>query len=186
MNAIMVTLLHPHSVGSVHIASRNALDAPIIDPNYLSRPEDVASMVAACIVAMKIYEQPAIRKVTGRFLGDEFVTGNPFDRHTQPDLFWEHYIRHQAMTLYHPTSTCKMGDVNDPSSVVGPDLSVIGVSRLRVVDASVMPTLTSGNTNVPTIMIGEKAADLIKQARKERRAAKTKTVLTPTNNRSKL
>jgi choline dehydrogenase len=182
----MPTLLHPHSRGHVHIASACALDAPIIEPNYLEREEDVASMVAACEIAMEIYKQPSIMKVTGRFLGDEFVTENPFCREKQSAQYWEHYVRHQVNTLYHPVGTCKMGGVTDPTAVVGPDLRVIGVTRLRVVDASIMPTLPSGNTNIPAIMIGEKAADLIKQARIGVKKTKASVTGTPTNTKAKL
>ena len=78
------------------------------------------------------------------------------------DAYWECFIRYNALTVYHPTSTCKMGSVDDPSIVVDPELRVKGVKGLRVVDASVIPNIVSGNMNAPAIMIAEKAADLIR------------------------
>ena len=78
------------------------------------------------------------------------------------DDFWRWYIRHTTLTIYHPVGTCKMGDPKDPSTVVDPQLRVKGFRNLRVVDASVMPKIVSGNTNAPIIMIAEKAADIIK------------------------
>jgi choline dehydrogenase len=165
--AIMPTLLHPHSIGTVHIHSPSAFVQPVIEPNYFSREEDINSMVEGCLIAEKIYEQPAIASITGRYLTDDFVADNPYDHAKDPRKYYEHYLRSQTNTLYHPVGTCKMGSKEDPTAVVDPELRVIGVSRLRVIDASIMPHVTSGNTNIPTIMIGEKGADLIKQARKK-------------------
>ena len=85
---------------------------------------------------------------------------SPFE--PDSDEFWRWFIRQVAMTVYHPTGTCKMGREDDESAVVTPELKVKGIKKLRVVDASVMPTIVTGNTNAPTIMIAEKAAYLIK------------------------
>lgn len=79
------------------------------------------------------------------------------------DAFWECLARHYSQTIYHPVGTCKMGPHSDPYAVVDPRLRVYGIQGLRVIDASIMPTITTGNTNVPTYMIAEKAADMIKE-----------------------
>lgn len=84
---------------------------------------------------------------------------NPFGS----DAYWECAIRHFTMTIYHPVGTCKMGPASDPDAVVDPRLRVHGIANLRVIDASIMPTIVSGNTNAPTIMIGEKGSDLVKE-----------------------
>jgi len=162
MSGVLVTLLHPRSRGWVHITKPDALIHPIIEPNYLSHGEDIASMVEACKMVEKIYEQKPLADVSGRFLTDELCTDNPYDKKTQPNQYWEHYLRQQVNTLYHPVGTCKMGAATDATAVVDPHLRVRGVGRLRVADASIMPLLPSGNTNIPSIMIGEKAADIIK------------------------
>jgi len=155
------TLLHPKSLGSVRLKSADPYAPPAIDPNYLQHPQDVAVLVAGCRLSHRIMRATPFAGVVGRFLSD-IVSNNPHDMDREPELYWEWYIRHIAVTVYHPVGTCAMGAEGDPRAVVDPSLQVLGVSRLRVVDASVMPTLPSGNTNAPAIMIGERGADLIK------------------------
>jgi hypothetical protein len=92
------------------------------------------------------------------------VPSNPHDMKTNPDAYFEWYVRHVALTVYHPVGTCSMGSLTNPMTVVDSELRVRGVSRLRVIDCAIMPTLPSANTNAPAIMVGERGADLIKAA----------------------
>jgi choline dehydrogenase len=141
----------PASRGEVRLASASPFDRPIIDPKYLSDPSDLELAVAQIRRMRRIGEAPAFDRV-GR---KEFEPGID----VVDDSALATYVRRTAETTWHPTSTCKMGV--DDKAVVDPSLRVHGIEQLRVVDASVMPTLVSGNTNAPTIMIAEKAADLI-------------------------
>ncbi len=146
-------VLRPASRGTVTIQSANAHDAPIIDPQFLSAPEDLDLLIKGAKLARRLFRTPAFKTV----LGDELhLNGSTRDE----DLIAD--IRNRADTIYHPVGTCRMG--SDDQAVVDLKLRVNGIEGLRVVDASIMPTLVSGNTNAPTIMIAEKAADMIKNA----------------------
>ena len=151
--------IRPESRGSIHIKSRDATVYPRIVPNYLSDPIDQDTSIAGLKWARKIMNQPAILPYLaqpGDFFGD-----------TRESMLA--YCKLAGATLYHAVGTCKMG--HDPMSVVDPQLRVHGVEGLRVVDASIMPRISSGNTNAPTIMIAEKAADLILESAQARAAA---------------
>ena len=148
-----VCVLRPHSRGSVGLQSRDPLDAPLIDPAFLSDDRDTALMVEGVKKLRTIMQAPALQAYRGK----EIYTAD-----IQTDAQWETYIRQRADTIYHPVGTCKMGATHDLMAVVNPQLSVKGVAGLRVVDASVMPTLVSGNTNAATVMLAEKAADLLR------------------------
>ena len=141
--------VRPESRGSVHIKSPDATVYPTIIPNYLSDPLDQEVTVAGIRMARKIMSQPAVTQYLEQ-------PGDPFGDTDESML---DYARVAGTTLYHAVGTCKMG--HDPMAVVDPQLRVIGVEGLRVVDASIMPRIASGNTNAPTIMIAEKAADMI-------------------------
>ncbi|CAF4153075.1 unnamed protein product [Rotaria sordida] len=151
-------LLHPESKGEITLASRDPLTHPIINPNYLQAKEDVHKLVEGCKLAEKICQtkplNSVLKSMAKEMNGDE-ATENE-------DEFWESYVRKYTVTVYHPTGTCKMGNEEDPMTVVTPDTRVKGVRGLRVVDASIMPSIVSGNTNIPTVAIAERAADLIK------------------------
>jgi len=147
-----VCLLRPKSRGSVALHSADPMAAPLIDPNFLGEVDDLESMVAGYKTTRRLMETPAMRALEKKDLFTESVR-------TDDDI--RALLRARVDTVYHPVGTCKMG-VGDPLAVVDPKLRVYGLEGLRIVDASVMPTLIGGNTNAPTIMIGEKAADMIK------------------------
>jgi choline dehydrogenase len=156
-------LLHPRSVGTVTIASADTFDPPVIDPNYLSHKDDVATLTAGIRLLQRIAESKTFSIVEPQRHGDNapMTKRNPHPKDT--DAYYEFLIRHAAITIYHPVGTCRMGPPDAATSVVDPQLRVLGgVSRLRVVDASIMPHLISGNTNAACIMVGEKGAALIK------------------------
>ena len=141
----------PRSRGTVSIASADPLAAPLIDPNYFSDSEDMRTAREALKIARKLISMPAFDE----FRGPEYAPGE----HVQSDDELDEYIRSAAYSIYHATSTCRMG--TDPLAVVNPQLQVNGVEGLRVVDASVMPCLVSANTNATVMMIAEKASDMI-------------------------
>jgi choline dehydrogenase-like flavoprotein len=145
-----VCVLRPHSRGSVRLQSRDPLDAPLIDPAFLSDDRDTALMVEGAKKLRTIMQAPALQSYRGK----EIYTAD-----VQTDAQWEGYIRARADTIYHPVGTCKMGAAHDSMAVLDAQLRVKGIPGLRVIDASAMPTLVSGNTNAPTIMLAEKAAD---------------------------
>jgi choline dehydrogenase len=146
-----VCQLRPQSRGYVSIRSNDPLAAPIIQPNYLGAEEDLRSLREGTKMAREIFAQSAFDP----YRGPEFSPG----AHVRTDAQIDAWIRQSAETIYHPVGTAKMG--KDAESVVDAQLKVYGVEGLRIVDASVMPTLVSGNTNAPTIMIAEKACDMI-------------------------
>ena len=148
-----VTLMRPKSRGSVRLQSSNAKDAPLIDPAFLTDPRDLATLIKGTQIGFDIMQSKAFAPFRGAML-------YPLDRNNPTQI--EQFLRDHADTEYHPCSTCKMGPASDPLAVVDPELRVYGIENLRVVDASIMPQLVSGNTNAPTIMIAEKAADMIK------------------------
>jgi choline dehydrogenase len=149
---IGVVLLHPESKGSLRLRSTNPTDQPAIQPNYLASEKDLQVLIEGLRWARKIGQSRAF----DAYRGAEFLPGEE----VQSDADLAEFIRTRAETLYHPVGTCKMGE--DPLAVVDAELRVRGVDGLRVVDASVMPTIIGGHTNAPTIMIAEKAADAIK------------------------
>ena len=148
-----VTLMRPKSRGSVRLQSANAKDAPLIDPQFLSDPRDVATLVKGTQIGYDIMQSKAFAPYRGNML-------YPLERNNPVQI--EQFLRDHADTEYHPCGTCKMGPTSDPMAVVDAQLRVYGIRNLRVVDASIMPQLVSGNTNAPTIMIAEKAAIMIK------------------------
>jgi choline dehydrogenase len=148
--------LRPESRGSIRIRSPDPTTAPIIDPNYLAAPEDQRVAVAAMRLTRRICAAPAL----ARFEPEEFVPGPSY----QTDDEMVRAAGDCGTTIFHPVGTCAMGQ--DEFAVVDERLRVRGIGGLRVADASIMPRITSGNTNSPTIMIAEKASDMIKEDRR--------------------
>jgi choline dehydrogenase-like flavoprotein len=146
-----VCVLRPKSRGHVELGSSDPLAAPLIDPNFFGDEADLDTMVAGFKVTRRLMETPALRALQTK---DMFTEGIETDDQIRA------LMRQRVDTVYHPVGTARMG--SDPLAVVDAKLKVHGLEGLRVVDASVMPTLIGGNTNAPTIMIGEKAADMIK------------------------
>lgn len=145
--------LRPRSRGSVTLASSDPFKKPLIDPNYWGDEYDIECSVKGFRLARKIMQQDAFKP----FIKAESMPGA--DCKTDDDI--REYAFKYSKTDYHPVGTCKMGAVDDPTAVVTPDLCMKNIEGLRVCDSSVMPYLVSANTNAPTIMIAEKAADII-------------------------
>jgi len=150
--------LRPASRGYVRIKSPDPRAAPAINPRYLSAEEDRKVAVDALRITRRIAAQPAL----ARFQPEEFLPGSAF----QTDDEMVHAAGNIGTTIFHPVSTCKMGRADDPTAVVDARLRVSGLGQLRIVDASIMPTITSGNTNSPALMIAEKGAQMIREDRR--------------------
>jgi choline dehydrogenase-like flavoprotein len=161
--SLTVCPARPDSRGSIMVASPDPFAPPVIRPNYLSAATDRATLVAGISIARRIFVQPAI----ARYSGGERAPGP--DRASNEALLA--YARETGGSVYHPVGTCRMGE--DDGAVVDSRLRVRGIAGLRVIDASVMPTLTTGNTQAPVIMIGEKGAAMV---REDARATGTKAL----------
>ncbi len=147
-----VCVLRPKSRGSVRLASPDPMAAPLIDPNFLGDPDDMQRLVRGFKIMRELMHQPALTRQGGQELASSAAA--------QTDAQIEAYIRNHADTIYHPVGTCRMGP--GPMDVVDAQLRVHGIQGLRVVDGSILPSVVSGNTNAPVIMIAEKAADMIR------------------------
>ena len=147
---ILPTLLYPKSRGYVGLKSNDPFAAPLVQPNFFQEKEDLDQLVRGCKVALDVINQPVLKAHVKEIIA-------PLDWSSDEAI--TQHIKKSLETVYHPVGTCKMG--NDDMAVVDSELRVHGISNLRVVDASIMPKIVAGNTNAPTYMIAEKAADMI-------------------------
>jgi choline dehydrogenase len=152
---VSVYQLRPESLGSIHIRSKDPKAQPAIRFNFLADPIDQAAMSEGFRMIRRIVDAPPMDV----YRGEEYSPGPQIN--SDADIL--DYIRNNSQTAYHPIGTCRMGPAG-PKTVVDDELRVHGLSGLRVADASIFPTMPSGNTNAPSIMVGEKAADILKAA----------------------
>ncbi|CAL1689131.1 unnamed protein product [Lasius platythorax] len=158
---IFAFLLRPRSRGFIKLKSNDPKEAPAIVPNYFQDPHDLQVLVESVRFMEKMGRTPSMRKLNARLNPNKMPECSQFD--ILSDEYWACYAHHFTTTVHHSVSTCKMGPINDSYAVVDARLRVHGIARLRVIDASIMPHIVSGNTNAPTIMIAEKGADMIKK-----------------------
>jgi len=157
--AMVVILLHEKSIGSVTLNSKNPNDDPLVDVNFFGNSEDMTTLIKGVRIAESIADSKAFK---GANWGLKKAPWNEFPPHS--DDYWKKMILNWGNTLFHPVGTCKMGPLSDKTSVVHSNsLKIRGLEGIRVIDASVMPHLVSGNTASACVMIGEKGVDFIKK-----------------------
>lgn len=159
--SVFPMLLKPKSFGYMELRNSNPFSHPRLYGNYLTDPRDVATFVAAIRHVQALAETTPFQKFGARIHEAKYPACNSFKFNS--DEYWECALRTLTATLHHQVATCRMGPEGDPLAVVDPELRVHGVKRLRVVDTGVIPMPTSAHTNAPGMMIGEKAADMIKK-----------------------
>ncbi|XP_043257481.1 glucose dehydrogenase [FAD, quinone] [Colletes gigas] len=167
-------MLRPKSRGFIKLRSKNPLDYPLMYHNYLTHPDDVGVLREGVKAAIAFGETSSMKRFGARFHSKPLPNCKHIPMFT--DEYWNCAVRQYTMTIYHMSCTAKMGPSSDPMAVVDPELRVYGVDGLRVIDASIMPTITNGNINAPVIMIGEKGADMIKKQWLSRRKRDNVTI----------
>ncbi|XP_046963834.1 glucose dehydrogenase [FAD, quinone] [Vanessa cardui] len=158
---IFPMMLRPKSRGFIKLRSKNPLDYPIMIHNYLTHPDDIGVLREGVKAAVASAETKAMKRLGARYNSNPVPNCKHLPLYT--DEYWDCYIRQYTMTIYHLSCTAKMGPTSDPMAVVDPQLRVYGIEGLRVIDASIMPTVSNGNINAPVIMIAEKGSDMIKE-----------------------
>ncbi|CAK1541566.1 unnamed protein product [Leptosia nina] len=157
---VLFMLLHPKSKGLLRLGSTNPFQQPKLYGNYLTHPKDVATSVAAIRYIIRLIDTPPFKKYGAKLYKKKYPNCAQFE--FDSDKYWECAVRTITSTLHHQIATCKMGPGTDEYAVVDPELRVHGIRNLRVADSSIIPITLAAHTNAPAIMIGEKAADLIK------------------------
>lgn len=155
----IVSVTHPKSRGTLRLRTSDPFDYPVLDPQYLTDKKDIEDFIGGIRLWERFLQTKTMKELGADINGMKmsFCSQHKF----RSNDYWECFVRHLATTVYHHSCTCKMGADDDTTAVVDPKLKVKGITGLRVVDASVFPSVTSGNTNAPTIMVAEKAADMI-------------------------
>ena len=157
---IAVLLAHPQSTGTIKLKSGDPFDHPVINPQFFTDKDDITKMIAGIRIWERLAETATFKKLGYKV--DQSKLSFCAQHDFRSDAYWECYIRHLGITVWHQCGTCKMGLKTDPTTVVDPQLRVNGIKGLRVVDASVFPRVTSGNIQAPVIMVAEKAADIVR------------------------
>lgn len=158
---VMPMVLRPKSRGRITLKTSNPFSSPLIDMGYFSDPRDLEILVEGAKKTIQLSKTESMQRYGAQLLSNPIPACRSFPFGS--DDYWRCHARQITFTIYHQSGTCKMGPTNDPSSVVDPRLRVIGIRGLRVVDASIIPKIPAAHTNAPTIMIAEKASDMIKQ-----------------------
>lgn len=156
-------VLHPKSRGSITLRTNDPLEPPVIKANYLTEPEDMATLIEGVRVCQKLGSAKVLKEKYGSRMDTEPVSDCGEKYQYDSDEYWDCAIKHDTGPENHQVGSCKMGPSSDPMAVVDNELRVYGINGLRVVDASVMPMVPSGNTAAPTMMIAEKANDFIRK-----------------------
>lgn len=157
----LIMLFHPKSVGHVYLKSKNPFHWPVIDPKYFTNEKDVETLLHGIKAAIRLTQSPAMRRLGARLHDIPLPQCKHY--HFGSDNYWRCSIRTLSYTLHHQVATCKMGPKSDPTTIVNPQLQVHGIHKLRVADTSVIPFSPTSHTNAMSVMIGEKAADMIKE-----------------------
>ncbi|GBM15347.1 Alcohol dehydrogenase [acceptor] [Araneus ventricosus] len=169
---ILASCTQPLSKGEVLLTSPNPMAAPLIDPNYLSRQEDVKCLIKAMKTAARLGSTKTVRDLGARLHLPGYEHCSNFSQSLEDDKYLECWLRTSAITAYHPVGTCAMGSNDDPVTVLDWRLRVRGIKNLRVVDSSSFPHLTSGNPHAAVLMVAERAADFILEDIKRQNAKK--------------
>ncbi|XP_014292943.1 glucose dehydrogenase [FAD, quinone] [Halyomorpha halys] len=159
--AAIVFNIHPTSRGTVRLRDTNPLSPPLMDPQYMTTPTDIEASMRTIQFVSQLLQTKSMQRIGAQLITTLLPLCSNYT--VMSDEYALCLLQQYSVTIYHSVGSCKMGPDNDPAAVVDPRLRVYGIKNLRVIDASIMPVVTSGNTNAPTIMIGERASDFIKQ-----------------------